>query len=119
MFYVAAAQANLGLIWLSHPGPMQVTAGNMQIESTSGKEPVEPPPAASTLLQERGTYWGIWNTGANVGGFLTPLLVGEGPACGGLYRGGGLYQERPPEGQCWWVPLAPLLVDVAYPYFEV
>ena len=28
---------------------MQVTAGNMQIESTSGKEPVEPPPATSTL----------------------------------------------------------------------
>eukprot|EP00955_Chlamydomonas_euryale_P093194 364769-Chlamydomonas_euryale.AAC.3 len=39
-------------------------------------------PASSVLLtrwfasQERGTWWGLWNIGANVGGFLTPLLVG-------------------------------------------
>lgn len=51
-------------------------------------------PASAALLtqwfasKERGTYWGLWNTGANVGGFLTPLVVGEsgrkrGPGEGG------------------------------------
>ena len=40
-------------------------------------------PASASLLtrwfasKERGTYWGLWNIGANVGGFITPLLVGE------------------------------------------
>ncbi|GAX77747.1 hypothetical protein CEUSTIGMA_g5190.t1 [Chlamydomonas eustigma] len=39
-------------------------------------------PASAALLtrwfasKERGTYWGLWNTGANMGGFLTPLIVG-------------------------------------------
>eukprot|EP00798_Chlamydomonas_sp_ICE-L_P032688 gene32688-17706_t len=39
-------------------------------------------PASAILLtswfatKERGTYWGLWNAGANMGGFFTPLLVG-------------------------------------------
>ncbi|KAG1671634.1 hypothetical protein FOA52_006865 [Chlamydomonas sp. UWO 241] len=39
-------------------------------------------PASAMLLTawfastERGTWWGLWNIGANVGGFVTPLLVG-------------------------------------------
>jgi len=39
-------------------------------------------PASASLLtrwfasKERGTYWGLWNIGANVGGFLTPIIVG-------------------------------------------
>jgi len=39
-------------------------------------------PASASLLtrwfagRERGTYWGLWNTGANMGGFLTPVIVG-------------------------------------------
>ncbi|KAG1666222.1 hypothetical protein FOA52_011522 [Chlamydomonas sp. UWO 241] len=40
-------------------------------------------PASAMLLTswfastERGTWWGLWNIGANVGGFVTPLLVGS------------------------------------------
>lgn len=39
-------------------------------------------PASASILtrwfasSERGTYWGLWNTGANLGGFLTPVAVG-------------------------------------------
>lgn len=38
-------------------------------------------PASAALLtrwfasKERGTWWGLWNCGANIGGFLTPILV--------------------------------------------
>ncbi|KAJ9520251.1 hypothetical protein QJQ45_030275 [Haematococcus lacustris] len=39
-------------------------------------------PACAGLLtrwfasKERGTYWALWNAGANMGGFLTPVAVG-------------------------------------------
>ncbi|KAF5830688.1 major facilitator superfamily [Dunaliella salina] len=39
-------------------------------------------PASASILtrwfasSERGTYWGLWNAGANLGGFLTPVAVG-------------------------------------------
>eukprot|EP00878_Enallax_costatus_P042840 GHUV01050336.1.p2 GENE.GHUV01050336.1~~GHUV01050336.1.p2 ORF type:complete len:104 (-),score=12.88 GHUV01050336.1:674-985(-) len=26
---------------------------------------------------ERGTYWGLWNISTNLGGFLSPLIVGK------------------------------------------
>lgn len=40
-------------------------------------------PACAMLLtrwfaaSERGTYWGLWNISTNLGGFLSPIVVGE------------------------------------------
>lgn len=27
--------------------------------------------------RERGTYWGLWNISTNLGGFLSPIVVGQ------------------------------------------
>lgn len=40
-------------------------------------------PACAMLLtrwfaaSERGTYWGLWNISTNLGGFLSPIVVGK------------------------------------------
>jgi len=50
-------------------------------------------PACAMLLsrwyppRERGTYWGAWNAGSNLGGFLAPLLVGGVAAAFGWRAG--------------------------------
>jgi OPA family sugar phosphate sensor protein UhpC-like MFS transporter len=47
-------------------------------------------PASAALLtrwfasKERGTWWGFWNCGANLGGFLTPILGRSLIRCLGL-----------------------------------
>jgi sugar phosphate permease len=34
---------------------------------------------------ERGTYWGLWNISTNLGGFLSPIVVGELPLSDAMY----------------------------------
>ncbi len=46
-------------------------------------------PTCATILtrwfasKERGTFWGMWNIAHNLGGFLAPIIVGEGHVGGG------------------------------------